>query len=130
MAPGRVFAFPPGGSERLLETEEPVAPPRVTRQKAKEIGVTNREKSPLRQDVQSSIHMDDGFVSMDEGGYFCVDLSPNSRFVDRDADLFEEDMNADLFGEDRNAHLSEEPLDRNANFHEEPDHCMNDEGKF
>lgn len=62
MAPGRVFAFPPGGSERLLETEEPVAPPRVTRQKAKEIGVTNREKSPLRQDVQSSIHMDDGHL--------------------------------------------------------------------
>lgn len=47
MAPGRVFAVPPGGSKRMLELDEP-APTRVTRSKV--ASVTNNEEILLHKD--------------------------------------------------------------------------------
>jgi hypothetical protein len=47
MAPGRVFADPPGGSKRLLEVHEP-APTRVTRSKV--LKVPNHEDSQVHKD--------------------------------------------------------------------------------
>ena len=49
MAPGRVMAVPPGGSKRMLELEEELVPPRVTRSKA--TLVTNHEESNMRMDL-------------------------------------------------------------------------------
>jgi hypothetical protein len=76
MAPGRVMAPTPVGSERMLEgldTEE-TAPTRMNRQKAKETPIVNPEESPLH-DVE--------LQSNDEVSVVRMDISPVAPSVVR-----------------------------------------------
>jgi hypothetical protein len=81
MAPGRVFAVPPGASDKLMCLDEH-ATARVTRQKAKAVDVAN-EGGLLRKDGGISMQWDDGSMSMDEGSTVRMDLSPVAPTVDR-----------------------------------------------
>ena len=95
MAPGRVFAVPPGGSKRILEVEDHV-PARVTRQKAKAVAAAINEESHPQDNQERSLQMmdDEGSTArMDfspvrmEPSHVGMDLSPLALLVDRDTSL-------------------------------------------
>ena len=109
------MVVPPGGSKRLLDLDEP-APTRVTRQKAK----AGSQPSPLHKDHGSSLQVDDGFVSTDEGSTVHMELalSPVAPTVERNGPA----DSTDIFGE------HEEPMG-DADIYAEREDPMGDEGK-